>query len=68
MMQDLPEKTRAIFILNREKGLTYPEIASSMGVSVKTVEYHISKALALLGQYTPLAAAVALFHFFSRFL
>lgn len=41
----LPFKTRRIFSLSRFEGLTYPEIAREMGVSVKTVEYHISKAL-----------------------
>jgi RNA polymerase sigma-70 factor (ECF subfamily) len=47
----LPEKTKRIFMLNRESGLTYQEIARSLGISVKTVEYHISKALHLLGKY-----------------
>lgn len=64
-VQELPEKTKAIFILNREKGLSYPEIARTLGISVKTVEYHISKALALLGKYTLLAAALTIFHLFS---
>lgn len=45
LLATLPLKTRQIFSLSRFQGLTYPEIASEMGVSVKTVEYHISKAL-----------------------
>jgi RNA polymerase sigma-70 factor (ECF subfamily) len=47
----LPEKTKRIFMLNRESGLTYHEIARSLGISLKTVEYHIFKALHLLGKY-----------------
>lgn len=46
----LPQKTKEIFLLNRENGLTYQEIAHQQGVSVKTVEYHISKALRVLNR------------------
>src|SRR5690242_9900194 len=38
-VQALPEKTRKIFVLNREGGLTYEEISGYLGISVKTVEY-----------------------------
>lgn len=41
----LSEKTRIIFQLSRNKGLTYKEIAKVKNISVKTVELHISKAL-----------------------
>lgn len=50
-VKSLPEKTQRIFLLNREKGLSYQEIARVLGISVKTVEYHISKALSALGKY-----------------
>ncbi|MGX5816695.1 RNA polymerase sigma-70 factor [Chitinophaga lutea] len=46
----LPGKTQEIFLLNREEGLTYQQIADRMNLSVKTVEYHMSKALRVLGQ------------------
>jgi len=52
-LRDLPQKTKTIFLLNREDGLTYEEIAGQMGVSVKTVEYHVSKALKSLSKYLP---------------
>ncbi len=39
------ERTRDIFYLSRYDGLTYPEIAQRLQISVKTVEYHISVAL-----------------------
>ncbi len=41
----LDPKTSEIFKLSRNKGLTYPEIASLKSISVKTVESHVSKAL-----------------------
>jgi RNA polymerase sigma-70 factor (ECF subfamily) len=41
----LPVQTRKIFLLSREKGMKYSEIAVQTGLSVKSVEYHIGKAL-----------------------
>jgi RNA polymerase sigma-70 factor (ECF subfamily) len=41
----LPEKVKKSFILNRQFGLTYEEVAKKMDVSVKVVEYHIVSAL-----------------------
>ena len=41
----LPEKTAALFKASREQGMSYKEIAEAFLVSVKTVEFHISKAL-----------------------
>lgn len=44
-MERLPEKTRTIFMMSRFDDRTYAEIAEEMGLSVKSVEFHISKAL-----------------------
>ena len=41
----LPEKIKESFILSRQFGLTYEEIAKKKGISVKVVEYHIVSAL-----------------------
>lgn len=46
----LPQKTQQAYLLNRHKGLTYGKIADKMGISVKTVEAHISRTIAFLRQ------------------
>ena len=47
-VESMPEQRRKVFNLSRIKGYTYPQIAAELGISVKTVEYHISRALAEL--------------------
>ena len=47
-INNLPEQCRKAFELSRYEGLKYKEIADKMGVSVKTVETHISNALKIL--------------------
>ena len=44
-LQTLPEQTRNIFILSRYKNKSHKEIALSLNITTKGVEYHISKAL-----------------------
>jgi len=44
----LPERCREVFELSRVRGLRYAEIAAAMGISVKTVEAQMGKALRLL--------------------
>ena len=44
----LPERCRVIFVLSRFEDLSYREIATELGISMKTVENQISKALKLL--------------------
>ncbi len=41
----MPEKRRMVYELSRGEGLKYSEIAQAMGISVKTVEVHLSAAL-----------------------
>lgn len=47
-LQELPERTRAIFILNRYEDLAGVEIARRLGVSVSTVEKDMMRAIAHL--------------------
>lgn len=47
-IQRLPDGIRETFTINRFEGLSYQQIAYQENVSVKTVEYRISKALTIL--------------------
>ena len=44
-IDELPEKCREIFMLNRYENLKYHEIADKLELSQKTVEAQMSKAL-----------------------
>ncbi|MDP1622852.1 MAG: RNA polymerase sigma-70 factor [Bacteroidales bacterium] len=44
-IDELPEKCREIFILSRNHHLKYQQIADHLGISIKTVETQMSKAL-----------------------
>ncbi len=44
----LPRRGREIFLLSRERGLSYAEIARHCGISVKTVETQMARALRTL--------------------
>lgn len=46
-IEQLPPKCRQVFLLSRVHGMTYPQIAAHCGISVKMVEKHISRALAI---------------------
>ncbi|NDV68833.1 RNA polymerase sigma-70 factor [Dysgonomonas sp. 25] len=47
-LASMPLKTLEVFMLSRYKDKTYKEISEEMDVSVKTVEFHMSKALTIL--------------------
>ena len=44
-MQQLSELQRRIFYMQRAEGKTYNEISRELGISEKTVQYHISTVL-----------------------
>lgn len=45
LMKAMPEKRRMIFEMSRFEGLKNLQIAQQLGVSIKTVEYHMAAAL-----------------------
>ena len=56
----MDDNARKSFILSRYYGYSYKEISAMLGISVKTVEYHISRTLAklriALKDYLPIIA------------
>lgn len=48
VLASMPEKTRLVFIRAHLEGKSHKEIAEEFEISVKGVEYHISKALKVL--------------------
>ena len=45
---EMPERRRTVYLLHRQHGLTYAEIAQVMGLAPKTVENHMGLALRFL--------------------
>jgi len=56
-MAKLPEKVRYAFLLHRNKGMSYSEIALEMSVTVSSVEKYILRALKHFRQYLEKEAA-----------
>ncbi len=47
-VEELPEKQKEIFKKSRIEGLSHKEIAEGLGVTTKTVEYHIGQSIRFL--------------------
>lgn len=50
-VDQLPPRCRQVFVLSRFENLSHKEIASRMGISAKTVEVQIGKALVFLREH-----------------
>ncbi|WP_373514655.1 RNA polymerase sigma-70 factor [Persicitalea sp.] len=50
LVAQLPPQCRQVFLLSRFEGMRYKEIAAEMGLSVKTVDTHLAKAMSLMRQ------------------
>lgn len=64
-LNKLPVKTRQIFILNRFQGFSYKEVAEKMNLSLKTIEFHMSKALSQLRLSLKDFLVILLFFYFN---
>lgn len=66
-IEKLPEQCRIIFKLSRFDELKYQEIADQLGLSVKTIENQIGKALKILrtelADYLPILVWLGLTHY-----
>ena len=62
----LPQQCRVVFLLKRKEGMTNKEVAEYLGISVKTVENQVTKAMKRLreqlGPLLTLALIVNLFN------
>ncbi len=62
LIDDLPPRCRAVFLLSRDEQLSHKEIAERLDISEKTVEDHITRALTKLRG--PLGRLATIFLFF----
>jgi RNA polymerase sigma-70 factor (ECF subfamily) len=46
----LPNRTREVFLLHRIDGLAYKDIAEMLGISIRTVEWHVAEAIVRIGR------------------
>lgn len=65
-LSELPEQCRSIFQMSRFEEMKYQEIADKMGLSIKTIENQMGKALRLLREkladYLPLLLLILFNH------
>lgn len=45
----LPERCRQVFLMSKRDGMRYKEIAGELGISERTVEHQVAKAMQKLG-------------------
>jgi RNA polymerase sigma factor (sigma-70 family) len=50
LVASLPDRMREVFLLHRVEELSYKEIAAQLGISVRTVEWHVAEAILRLSK------------------
>lgn len=60
IVDNLPPQCRTVFVMSRFENKKYLEIADELGISIKTVEIHISKALVTLRKGLKASGAAAI--------
>lgn len=51
LLEELTPRAREVFMMHRVEGLAYTEIAQALGITMSTVEKHMSAALRFLVQH-----------------
>lgn len=49
----LPPKTRQVYLLSRADDLDYRQIAEQLGISIRTVEWHVAQAIVYISKSIP---------------
>lgn len=50
-LEAMPERPRTVFLLCRQHGLSYADIGAALGISARTVEGHMARAVATLREH-----------------
>lgn len=66
-VDQLPEQCRKIYLLSRHADKTNKEIAALAGISIKTVEKHITHALSAIRKQLTAEGFLCLYYFILRF-
>lgn len=53
VVHGLPDRCREVLLMRKVEGLSHAEIAEQLGIAVKTVERHLTRALAACRQQLP---------------
>ena len=68
LLEKIPPQSRKVLVLHRLEGFKYKEIAENLGISVKTVENHMGKAIRILKEnkylFEKLLKAFSLLYYF----
>ena len=59
-INQLPEQQRRVYLLSREAGMTYDEIAAELSISRNTVKEHLRRAVAAIRTYLEMRLAITI--------